>query len=67
VSADPRIGSALAAFWIERLLGRGGMSVAYLAENLSLKRPLAPELARREFRERFLWESRLAASLDHPR
>ena len=72
MSTDPRIGSSLAGYRIERLLGRGGMSVVYLAEDIRLERPvalklLAPELGEDEgFRERFLWESRLAASLDHP-
>ena len=71
VSADPRIGSEVAGYRVERLLGRGGMSVVYLAEDLRLARRvalklLAAELAEDErFRERFLRESRLAASLDH--
>src|SRR5262245_13612118 len=48
------------------------MSVVYLAEDLRLKRPvalklLAAKLAEDEsFRERFLRESELAASIDHP-
>src|SRR5438128_2605361 len=48
------------------------MSVVYRAHDLRLKRKvalklLAPELAGDErFRERFLRESQLAASLDHP-
>jgi YVTN family beta-propeller protein len=48
------------------------MSVVYLAEDLRLRRKvalklLAPKLAEDEaFRERFLVESELAASLDHP-
>ena len=69
---DPRIGSTLAGYRIERLIGRGGMSVVYLAEQIRLKRRaalklLAPELADdARFRERFLRESELAASLDHP-
>ena len=48
------------------------MSVVYLAEDLRLKRRvalklLASELAEDEsFRERFLRESELAASIDHP-
>ena len=71
VAVDPRIGSELAGYRIEALLGRGGMSDVYLAQDLRLKRRvalklLAPDLARDErFRERFLRESELAASLDH--
>ena len=72
VSADPRIGSEIAGYRIERQLGRGGMAVVYLAYHERLDRHvalklLAPELAEDGgFRERFLRESRLAASLDHP-
>src|SRR5215211_7049824 len=70
--ADPRIGTEIAGYRIESLIGRGGMSVVYLAEHLRLGRKvalklLAPELAESEgFRERFIKESRLAASLEHP-
>jgi non-specific serine/threonine protein kinase len=65
-------GTILAAYAIERLLGRGGMGEVYLATHEGLGRKvalklLAPELAADErFRERFIAESRLAASLDHP-
>jgi streptogramin lyase/tRNA A-37 threonylcarbamoyl transferase component Bud32 len=71
VSLDPRIGTEIAGYRIERVLGRGGMSVVYLAEHLRLKRKVAlkllmPDLAEDErFRERFLRESHLAATLDH--
>jgi Protein kinase domain len=72
VVAEDRIGTELAGYRIERLLGRGGMSVVYLAHDPRLKRNvalklLAPELAKDEgFCLRFLRESQLAASLDHP-
>jgi serine/threonine protein kinase len=65
-------GSELAGYRIESVIGRGGMGVVYLAEHLRLKRKvafkvLAPELAQDErFRERFIHESELAASLEHP-
>lgn len=54
------------------MLGRGGMSVVYLAEHLGLKRKvalklLAPQLAEDpRFRDRFVRESQVAASIDHP-
>jgi hypothetical protein len=72
VAAEDRIGTDVAGYRIERVLGRGGMSVVYLAHDPRLKRNvalklLAPELAEDEgFRVRFLRESQLAASLDHP-
>ncbi len=72
VSDDPRVGTELAGYRIESLLGWGGMSVVYLAEDLTLKRRvalklLAAGLAEDEsFRDRFLVESELAASIDHP-
>ena len=65
-------GTEFAGYRIERTLGRGGMGVVYLAEHERLKRKvalkvLAPELADDErFRERFIRESELAASLDEP-
>jgi streptogramin lyase len=69
---EPAIGSTLAGYRIEALIARGGMGVVYRATHLGLERPvalkvIAAELAERDgFRERFLRESRLAASLDHP-
>ena len=69
---DGRIGSELAGYRIESVVGRGGMGVVYLAEHLRLSRKVAlkilpPELADDErFRDRFIHESKLAASLDHP-
>ena len=72
MSTETRVGSELAGYRLETLVGRGGMGVVYRAYDLALERPvalkiLAPELAEDErFRERFLRESRLAASIDHP-
>ncbi len=72
MSLDPRIGTEIAGFRIEAFLGRGGMSIVYRAEHLALGRRvalkvMAPELAEsKDFRERFVRESRLAAGLDHP-
>ena len=69
---DPRIGSVIAGHRIERLVGRGGMGVVYEAVDESLDRTvalklIAPELAAEPgFRGRFMTESRIAASLDHP-
>ena len=72
MAAPPNIGRELAGYRLEELLGRGGMGVVYRAYDLALDRDvalklLAPHLADDvSFRERFLRESRLAASLEHP-
>jgi serine/threonine-protein kinase len=56
---------------LERELGRGGMAVVYLAEDLRHERPVAlkvllPELAAALGPERFQREIKLAARLQHP-
>jgi serine/threonine protein kinase len=67
----PELGTQFAGYRIDGVVGRGGMGVVYRATELALDRPvalklIAPELAGdAEFRDRFLRESRLAASLDH--
>ena len=72
MAEDTRVGTELAGYRIEGVIGRGGMSVVYLAEHARLERKvalkvLAPELAGSErFHDRFLRESKLAASIDHP-
>src|SRR6201999_3557013 len=68
----PLVGDEFAGYRVRAVLGRGGMSVVYQAENLRLSsvialKVLAPELATDDvFRARFLEESRIAASLNHP-
>jgi ABC-type branched-subunit amino acid transport system substrate-binding protein/DNA-binding beta-propeller fold protein YncE len=72
MSAVLPAGTTFAGYRVEAAVGRGGMGVVYRATDLSLQRPvalklIAPELAEDDrFRRRFLRESRLAASLDHP-
>ncbi len=57
---------------IERELGRGGMGAVYLARDLTLDRLVALKILPPEFasegslRERFLRETRVAASFSHP-
>ena len=69
---DPRLGTVVAGYRIERRVGRGGMGVVYLAEHQTLRRRAAlkiivPELAEStDFRDRFLREARIAAGLEHP-
>jgi hypothetical protein len=65
-------GDEFAGYRIERLLGRGGMGVLYLAVEPGLERRvalklIAPEAAADEvFARRFAEESRIAASIEHP-
>ena len=72
LSVDPRIGMELLGYRVEALVGRGGMGVVYRAYDARLKRNVALKLVAPDlsgdahFRERFLSESELAASLEHP-
>jgi hypothetical protein len=66
------IGRVIAGQRIDRVAGRGGMGVVYRALDVDLERAvavkvIAPAFADDDaFRRRFIAESRIAASLDHP-
>jgi serine/threonine-protein kinase len=72
MAEPPLVGDEYAGYRLLSVLGRGGMSVVYKAENPRLGsvvalKLLAPGLAGDDvFRARFLEESRIAASLNHP-
>src|SRR5207247_8919900 len=71
VKLDQRIGTELGGYRILEQVGRGGTSVVYRAEHVRLGRLaalklLSPGIGEADFSDRFLRESRLAASLDHP-
>ena len=65
-------GAEFAGYVIEDVLGRGGMGVIYRASESQPARSvalkvIAPELAADEdFRQRFLREAQVAASIEHP-
>jgi serine/threonine protein kinase len=69
---ESRIGTEIAGYRIEALIGQGGMGEVYLAEHQTLGRMealkvLSGDLSTDEgFRKRFQREARLAASLRHP-
>ncbi len=66
------IGSSIGGYTIESLLGRGGMSTVFIAEDAKLGRKVAlkimsEELSENEaFRSRFIREAKMAANLEHP-
>jgi serine/threonine protein kinase len=72
MSEQQMLGTEVAGYRIESVIGRGGMAVVYRAEDTRLGRKVALKIMtsalsdQPQFQERFVRESRLAASLDHP-
>ncbi|MGI8605945.1 MAG: protein kinase domain-containing protein, partial [Gaiellaceae bacterium] len=72
MSSSVPTGTEIGGFRVLELLGTGSSGAVYLAEDVMLERRVAlkilgPNFMRDErFRARFLSESRLAASLEHP-
>jgi non-specific serine/threonine protein kinase len=66
------VGGQVAGYVIQGLIGQGGMGAVYVAEHVllgrkaALKTLLTEFAADAEFRERFVRESRLVASIEHP-
>lgn len=66
------IGQEVAGYYIEDIIGKGGMAVVYLAVDSRLDRRVAlkilhPVLSTDDrFRQRFVLESRTVAGIDHP-
>jgi serine/threonine-protein kinase len=71
-TTDLAPGDVFAGYRIQSPLGEGGMGMVFVAEHLGLHRKVALKLLPEQlavdprFRERFVRESQLAASLDHP-
>lgn len=72
VTGGLSVGMVFAGYRIDEVVGRGGMGVIYRAtesrpERVVALKVVAPELAADlGFRERFLRESQIAASIEHP-
>ena len=70
--AQPEVGSQIAGYRIESLIGRGGMGVVYRATQLDLGRTVALKVIAPEAlddaaaRARFVSEARHAAAIEHP-
>jgi tRNA A-37 threonylcarbamoyl transferase component Bud32 len=69
---DPLVGTEIAGYTVESVLGRGGMGIVYVARQRSPDRRVALKLidpamsGNATFRERFLREARAAAAIEHP-
>jgi serine/threonine-protein kinase len=69
---NPLVGDAFGRYRLDREIGRGGMGVVFLAQDMQLDRPVAlkvisPDVGEDEqFRMRFAREMRIAAQVEHP-
>lgn len=68
---DPLIGTQLANYHIERLLGQGGMATVYFGEDVKLSRPVALKVLDSRYKnhpayaKRFVNEARMMANWRH--
>jgi len=71
--APARLPERIGRYRIERVLGKGGFGLVYLAQDDQLSRPVAIKVPHRKLVERledaeaYLTEARTVANLDHPR
>ena len=69
---DPRMGAKVGSYLLLDVLGRGGMGKVYKAEHVFIGRTFAVKVLHpkfkdyREYVERFLFEARAAAKIQHP-
>ncbi len=69
---DPRMGTKVGSYLLLDVLGRGGMGKVYKAEHVFIGRAFAVKVLHpkfkdyREYVERFLFEARAAAKIQHP-
>ncbi len=72
MTEELKVGDRLGDFEILSVAGTGGMGIVYKARQQSLDRDVALKVIREEiasepeYRERFMREAKLAASVDHP-
>ncbi|MBK8431626.1 MAG: serine/threonine protein kinase [Chloroflexi bacterium] len=72
IADDPLIGTQLNNYRIDSVLGRGGMAVVYAGWDIKLNRRVALKVIDARFRdkpsyaERFIRESQVVATWDHP-
>lgn len=71
MNEDPLIGKTIGNFYIERLLGRGGMAQVYYGQDIKLQRPVAIKVIDPRYRgktsqaRRFVKEARVMAKWKH--